>query len=109
MGFEILGPVNVGAPGDFRVPDLCLVRGLPRETFVPSVPMVVEIRSASDETFAKFDFYARHEVEEILVVSPEPRAVQWFRLEKGAYVEAREGALLVPGSAALATELQVPE
>lgn len=73
---------NLGEADDYRVPD----GGYHRER-VPGVRLataaiVVEILSPGDETFEKFDFYARHDVEEIIVVDPEGRTVDIWLAEE---------------------------
>ena len=55
----------------------------------------MEVVSPDDETFAKFDFYAAHGVEELLIADPTLRSVQFFVLaEGGRYVEVESSALL---------------
>jgi hypothetical protein len=52
-----LGPFNLGALNDYRVPDAGYVTQVPTDTFVATAAVVVEIVSPGDETFEKFDFY----------------------------------------------------
>jgi Uma2 family endonuclease len=75
-GFEVTGEFNLGEPNDFRVPDLGIHRDEPDVLYVPTAAMVVEILSPDGKTYKKFDFYSRHDVEEILVVDPADRSVQ---------------------------------
>ncbi len=74
-GLVPLGPFNLGSANDYRVPDSGFLTTTPTETFVSSAAVVVEIVSPGDETFDKFEFYARHGVEEIVVVDPLERTV----------------------------------
>ena len=74
------GPFNLGEENDYRVPDLGYHRNLPSELYVPTAAVVVEVASAGDETMAKFDFYARHDVNEIAVVDPTARELRWWVL-----------------------------
>ncbi|MDQ6727027.1 MAG: Uma2 family endonuclease [Actinomycetota bacterium] len=67
VGLVGTGPFNLGQPDDYRVPDRGYHRSRPTGTWVPTAAVVVEIVSPDDETYAKFDFYARHAVDEILV------------------------------------------
>jgi len=87
-------PFNLGIPDDFRVPDRGYRRGLPSTEWVPTAAIVVEVVSPDDETWAKFEFYARHGVDEICVADPMARQIRWFRLDGAAYVESAESALL---------------
>lgn len=72
---------------NFRVPDQ-LYR-LPEHSSdrgAEGAEMVVEVRSAGDDTYRKFDFYAAAGVREILVLHPKPRRAELFRLVDGRYV-----------------------
>lgn len=82
------GPLNVGNPQDYRVPDRAYTRGRATRTFVPTVAVAVEILSPHDESLDKLDFYFAHEVEELLIVDPANHDVRW--LVRGA--QAFEGA-----------------
>ena len=88
------GPFNLGAPADYRVPDHGYHRGLPQEVWVPSAAVVVEVVSPDDETFAKFDFYAAHGVDELVVADPRERLVRCFRRDGLGYVEVEGSDLL---------------
>ena len=70
------GPLNIGEPGDYRVPDRAYLRDREMATFVRTAAVVVEIVSPDDETYAKFDFYAARRVEEVIVVDP-AHAAPW--------------------------------
>ena len=69
------------APDDWRVPDHLYARPDDRrdEGFV-SAELVVEIRSAGDDTYRKLPFYAGRGVAEVLVVD-EARRVALYRLD----------------------------
>jgi Uma2 family endonuclease len=87
---------NLGTEDDFRVPDGGYFRSLPGEAFVPTAAIIVEVVSPYDETYAKFGFYAAHDVDEIITVEPEERRVRcWHRNESGTdYDEVEASALL---------------
>ena len=72
------GPLNLGGPGDYRVPDQAYLRQRATEVWNPAAAIVVEILSPGDESYAKFGFYHRLGVEEVLVVDPLRRAVEWY-------------------------------
>ncbi len=66
---------------DYRVPDqLYCLPGAVSERGAEGAELVVEIRSPGDETYAKLDFYAALGVRELLVVHPDDRRVELFRL-----------------------------
>ncbi len=89
------GPFNLGAPDDYRVPDQGYHRGAPTGTWIPTAAVVVEILSPDDETYAKFDFYAGHGIEEILVVDPSARRITvWARSSEDRHVEVPASAVL---------------
>lgn len=88
------GPFNLGTPDDYRVPDHGYHLSLPADVWVPTVAVVVEIQSPDDETYAKFTFYAAHEVDEIIVAEPARRLVRCFKRDGDRYVEATGSALL---------------
>lgn len=73
--------------GDYRVPDqmYCSPEHL-SERGAAGAELVVEVRSEHDETYRKLDFYAAVGVREVLVLHPEPRDVELFRLVEGKYV-----------------------
>jgi hypothetical protein len=54
--------------------------------------------SPDDEPYAKFDFYAAHGVEDIIIGDPQDRAVRCFRVDGARYTEARGSRLLVVDS-----------
>ena len=89
---------NLGGRDDYRVPDAGYVRERHATVYVPTAAVVVEVISPDDETWAKFDFYFAHGVEELLIVDPRLRTVQWFsRCEDG--FESRAASKLLDLSA----------
>lgn len=73
------GEFNLGeSEHDYRVPDGGLHRGRPSGVWLPTAALVVEIVSPGDESWEKLPFYARHWVDEILIVEPHERAVHWL-------------------------------
>mgnify|MGYP000327156139 CR=1 FL=1 len=94
VGLRAGGSFNLGEPRDFRVPDLGFHRGSPNSLYFPTAALVIEVLSPDDETFAKFDFYARHGVDELWVVDPIERTVRIWALEEGSYDEVGASPLL---------------
>lgn len=92
---EVTGPVNIGEPDDFRIPDAAVLPiGSDERTWHASAALVAEILSPDDETYEKFGFYAAHGIEEVVVVDPARREVQvWARRGTG-YEQELASALL---------------
>lgn len=119
---EILGPraraaglqptmheFNLGASeADFRIPDGGLHRPGAAEMWHPTAALVVEIISPGDETKEKLPFYAAHEVDEILIVDPDARTVEWLALTDGRYEPIERSHLIDLGPAALAEQIDWP-
>ncbi|MGD9529714.1 MAG: Uma2 family endonuclease [Pseudonocardia sp.] len=84
---------------DYRVPDQLYCR--PEDASdrgAEGAELLVEVRSEGDETYRKLEFYAALGVREVLVLHPQPRAVELFRLVDEKYVQvspAADGAVLV--------------
>jgi Uma2 family endonuclease len=61
------------------------VRSAASGTYAETAALVVEVSSPGDESWMKFDFYAAHGVDEVLIADPHERALHWFRLAGEAY------------------------
>jgi Uma2 family endonuclease len=94
LGLLVLDPFNLGVPDNFRVPDLGLVRSLHDDVWVPTAAMVVEVVSPDDESWLKFDHYAAHGVDEVLIADPHGRTLDLFVLAGDRYAQAERSALL---------------
>jgi Uma2 family endonuclease len=70
---------------NYRVPDGGLHRARRWGTWEHTAPLVVEIVSPGDETWLKLPHYAAHEVDEVLILDPEERAIHWLALTDGEY------------------------
>jgi Uma2 family endonuclease len=77
QGWVALGPFNLGEEDNYRCPDAGVVETVPVDLYMPTALVVVEIVSPNDETFAKFDFYWDHQVEELLTIE-RPQKVTWW-------------------------------
>lgn len=99
---------NVGEPTNFRVPDGGYHRTRPGTLYVPTAAVILEVLSPDDETFAKFDFYAAHGVDELLVADPDTCTVRCWHLVDGAYAEQPASALLDVGMSTLVAEVDWP-
>jgi Uma2 family endonuclease len=93
-GLVPTGPFNLGSADDYRVPDHGYHRRLPTVVWVDSAAVVVEVVSPDDETYAKFGFYAAHQVDELIVADPNEQSVRCFRRNGDHYDEASRSDLL---------------
>jgi Uma2 family endonuclease len=80
--------------GNFRVPDLGVHREVLDTVWVPTAAMVVEVVSPDDESWLKFDHYAAHGVDEVLIADPRERTLHLFVLVDGRYDPTDRSGLL---------------
>ncbi|HXA54611.1 MAG TPA: Uma2 family endonuclease [Solirubrobacteraceae bacterium] len=93
---------------NFRVPDGGLHRALPRGVYQTTAALVIEVVSPGDESWKKFDFYAAHDVDELLIIDHKEQQVHWFALCDGEYKPVERSALIELGPAELAEQLDWP-
>jgi Uma2 family endonuclease len=119
---ELLGPLarsaglvptlsefNLGeSEHDFRVPDGGLHRRGGWGTWAPTAALVVEIVSPGDETWEKLPFYAGRGVDELLIVDPAHRSVDWLALDGGSYRPSTRSRLIDLGPMDLAGRIDWP-
>jgi Uma2 family endonuclease len=79
---------------NFRVPDLGIHRVPWDAVWVPTAAMVVEVVSPDDESWLKFDHYAAHGVDEVLIADPRERTLDLFVLAGERYERAERSVLL---------------
>lgn len=103
------GPLNIGNPDDYRVPDQAYLRTPDVELYQPSTALVVEIVSPGDETRRKLDFYHRAGVEELLIVDPEAHTVEWFARAADRFVPTDHSQILGLSAAELAAAITWPD
>jgi Uma2 family endonuclease len=106
--FICVGGFNLGVAGDYRIPDSGAVRESDDLLYYPSAALAIEILSPGDETWDKLGFYAAHGVDELLVIDPVERSVQWFALRDGAYAAIERSGLMASGPAELADGIHWP-
>ena len=99
---------NLGVPNDYRIPDAGVHRDAADAVYVDSAPLVIEVLSPDDETMEKLPFYAARGVDEVVIADPMTRAVQWLRLDGGAYVETRRSEVLDIDVAEIVTQIDWP-
>jgi hypothetical protein len=94
-GLWASGQCNVGvSDNDFRGPDRALHRERPAGVWNATVAAAVEIVSPGDESWQKLDFYAAHRVDEVVIVDPAKRSVDWLALVGGGYKPVERSRLL---------------
>jgi Uma2 family endonuclease len=93
---------------DFRVPDVGIHRVILDEVWVPTAAMVVEVVSPGDESWLKFDHYATHGVDEVLIADPHDRSLHLFVLADVEYRPADRSALLGVSVADLHAAIEWP-
>jgi len=103
------GPLNIGHSQDYRVPDGAYLRTRETALWNPTAAIVVEVLSPADESRLKSDFYLGVGVEELLLVDPLERTVEWFVRGTDAYVAADHSTLLGVTASALAAEIEWPD
>jgi Uma2 family endonuclease len=108
-GLRAVGEINIGSSRhDFRVPDITIVEGRDHDLYLPTASIVVEIVSPGDESYQKFGFYFAHAVEEVLIVDPQRRTVEWYARGADAFVRAGRSALLDVDEPTLHGEIDWP-
>jgi len=94
-GIDVLYETGVFRPGsdgkDYRIPDLVFFSSddtaLMKDRGLEGAPLaVLEMRSPDDETYDKFPFWADIGVKEVIVIDPENRALEIYRLAGRQYV-----------------------
>jgi Uma2 family endonuclease len=108
-GLVPTGQFNVGASEEnYRVPDLGLHREFTDRVWYPTAALVVEIVSPGDESYKKFDFYAAHAVDEVMIVDPQERRVEWLGLAGETYEPVELSGLIALGPAELGQRIDWP-
>jgi Uma2 family endonuclease len=93
---------------DYRTPDFSVYRpeNASERGIDGRAELVVEVRSPRDETYEKFPFYAAQHVQEILVVHPDSRRFELYRLNGADYVVTEADASGVVTVASLDVALE---
>ncbi|MBX3031057.1 MAG: Uma2 family endonuclease [Chloroflexi bacterium] len=99
---------NIGRPGDFRVPDQLYVRDRGGGLWHTTAVIVVEVLSPGDESRHKLGFYFRAGVEEVLLVDPDQRTVEWLMRGRDGFEPADGSAILDISSVDLAAAIDWP-
>jgi len=107
-GLTSTGTFNLGSEGDYRVPDGGLHRDWRDQVWYGTAALVIEIVSPEDETWNKLEFYAAHDVEELVIVDLQEKTVSWLALEGGEYRHVKRSGLIEVGGAELAQQIDWP-
>lgn len=108
-GLTMIGQSNLGeGEHDYRVPDSALHRPGASGAWHSTAALVVEIVSPGDESWEKLPFYAAHGVDEVLILDPAKRSVDWLALRDGEYRPVERSGLLDLGAAELAQRIAWP-
>jgi Uma2 family endonuclease len=100
---------NLGEPDDYRIPDGGLLRERTNRVYAPTAALVVEIISPRDDTPKKVPFYAKHRVEELVIVDPQEQTVEWLELRPdGVYAPVERSGLVDLSGAELAESIDWP-
>jgi Uma2 family endonuclease len=118
---ELLGPLarradlepliqefGLGTSENYRVPDGGLHRPGASGVWHSTAELVIEIVSPGDDTWQKLPFYAAHDVNELLIVDPAKRSVDWFGLNDGEYQPIEHSTLIDLGPIGLAEQIDWP-
>lgn len=93
-GLVMSSPFNLGQADDYRVPDRGLLRNSVATTWVPTAALVIEVVSPDDESWKKLEFYAAHDVDEVVIVDTVERTVTWMRRAHGTYEPTERSSVL---------------
>ena len=105
----VVGEFNLGDANDYRVPDGGLHRPGPDRLCYPTAALVIEIVSPGDETWDKLDFYAAHQVDELLIVDSAKQTVSWLARASDRYESTARSRLVELGPDELADQLAWPD
>ncbi len=107
-GLIAVGDFNLGAADDYRVPDAGLHRDITQGLYATTAALVVEILSPGDATPQKLPFYAAHNVDELVIIDPDARTVQWLALDASDYRQVERSGVINVSVDGLATALDWP-
>jgi Uma2 family endonuclease len=99
---------NLGVQNDHRIPDLGVHRERPTGAWVATAALAVEVVSPGDESWEKLAFYAAHHVDEVLIVDPATRSVDWLGLQDGEYRPIERSGLIDLGVSDLVEQIDWP-
>ncbi|MBO0767931.1 MAG: Uma2 family endonuclease [Solirubrobacterales bacterium] len=102
-------PFNLGAgKNDYRIPDGGIFQERSSADWNLTAELVIEVVSPGDESWNKFDFFAAHSVDEVLIIDPYKRSVDWFGLRGDRYEPIEQSGVIDLSRAALAQQIDWP-
>lgn len=105
-GLETTLTIAIGADEhDYRVPDLVLLRPGYAAQWNQTAALVIEIVSPGDKTWDKLGFYAEHRVDELLIIDPAARKIEWLTLTESTYQAIKRSAVIHFGAGQLTERL----
>ncbi len=108
-GLEAIGQSNLGeSEHDFRVRDGALHRPGASGTGTRPPPWSSRSSPLGDESWEKLPFYAAHQVDEVLIVDPAKRSVDWLGLHNGEYRPIKRSGLIELGADELGEQIEWP-
>jgi hypothetical protein len=109
-GLEVLmQEFNLGdSIDDYRIPDGGLFPPGTDGVWISTAPMVIEIVSPGDESWEKLPYFAKRGVDEVLIVDPSRRRVDWLVRRDVHYDAAQSSGLLDLGAAELEALIEWP-
>ncbi|MGI8903511.1 MAG: Uma2 family endonuclease [Solirubrobacteraceae bacterium] len=105
QGLAVLGAAGIGVKDNHRVPDLTLLRSPIEPQWQPTAALAVEVLSWREPAAKKLDFYATHHVDELLIVNPNKRQIEWLVLREGAYQPVERSDMIDLGPVKLAGQI----
>jgi Uma2 family endonuclease len=107
-GLIVGAEFNLGAKNNYRVPDLGVHREQHTGAWTPTAAIAVEILSPEDEAWDKLPFYAKHNVDEVLIVDPSDHTVTWLGLHGDEYRPVDHSKIVNLGAGELAQQIDWP-
>ena len=105
-GLEVIGQSNLGeGEHNYRVPDSALHPRGTNGTWHSTAALLIEVVSPNDEV-GQVPFYAAHDVDEVLIVDPAKRSVDWLALTDGEYRPVEHSGLIDLGPRELAERIE---
>lgn len=109
VSLVVVGTVAIGTEDNYRVPDLALLRSGYAPQWNLTAALLVEIVSPHDDTWEKLPFFARHQVDEVMIVVPEEHEIHWLGLDAdGEYRPLEQSRVLDLSTTELAAQLIWP-
>jgi Uma2 family endonuclease len=93
---------------NYRVPDLALLRPGYAPQWNETAALVAEIISPGDKSREKLPYYAAHQVDEVLLIDPAARTVEWLAREDDGYRPVTHSGLIDVGVEGLMQQLGWP-